>query len=228
MLFDPNLMTQVAKTNLYREVLPAQVDRKALDSYLAGVSSAVGFAMSRWQMQASLLDVMINGPVASGGRFSGPPIDGLIRSLAPGGWDVYTQAICAALHDQVKAFEGEVRVPGMPWYPSFAAFPAPFAPPTPNVPCPMMALAAGAARHVSTASIKAAILARFGPRKPPAADAVATAVAEGFEKTFTSWLARTVVQLVMGSGPVPTYAPPYVPTGPVVNGRGNMMPGQLV
>jgi hypothetical protein len=36
--------------------------------------------------------------------------------------------------------------------------------------------------------------------------------------SFTIWSVNSQVTLVMGKGPVPTYAPPYVPTGPVVGG----------
>jgi hypothetical protein len=32
----------------------------------------------------------------------------------------------------------------------------------------------------------------------------------------------------MGSGPVPTYAPPYVPVGPVVMGDNIATPGHLM
>ena len=34
-----------------------------------------------------------------------------------------------------------------------------------------------------------------------------------------------MVTNVLGTGPVPTFAPPYVPVGPVVGGVGTMMPG---
>ena len=35
---------------------------------------------------------------------------------------------------------------------------------------------------------------------------------------WTAFLASTMILLVLGSGPVPTFAPPYVPVGPVVGG----------
>ena len=36
-----------------------------------------------------------------------------------------------------------------------------------------------------------------------------------------------MVTNVIGTGPVPTFAPPYVPGGPVVGGVGSMPPGGL-
>jgi hypothetical protein len=37
-----------------------------------------------------------------------------------------------------------------------------------------------------------------------------------------------MVTNVLGTGPVPTFAPPYVPVGPVVGGIANMPPGGLI
>jgi hypothetical protein len=42
---------------------------------------------------------------------------------------------------------------------------------------------------------------------------------------FKVWQASTMVTQVMGTGPVPTFAPPYVPAGPVLGGVGTMPPG---
>jgi hypothetical protein len=50
-------------------------------------------------------------------------------------------------------------------------------------------------------------------------------VADAFEKSYNLWKASTMVTNVLGTGPVPTFAPPYVPVGPVVGGVGTMTPG---
>ena len=44
---------------------------------------------------------------------------------------------------------------------------------------------------------------------------------------FTTWLCSQQVMMVMGMGPVPTYNPPYVPVGSVVNGYVIPSPGHL-
>ena len=44
---------------------------------------------------------------------------------------------------------------------------------------------------------------------------------------FLMWLPQQQVMLVMGKGPVPTYAPPYVPVGPVIGGDNIAAPGHL-
>jgi hypothetical protein len=42
------------------------------------------------------------------------------------------------------------------------------------------------------------------------------------------WLVSTMVTNVMGQGPIPTFAPPYVPVGPVVGGIGVQLPGGMI
>jgi hypothetical protein len=53
-------------------------------------------------------------------------------------------------------------------------------------------------------------------------------VADAFEKCFMTWQTSTQVTNVLGAGPIPTFAPPFVPVGPVVGGVGNMPPGGFV
>ena len=45
---------------------------------------------------------------------------------------------------------------------------------------------------------------------------------------FLLWLPSQQIMLVMGKGPVPTFAPPYVPVGPVVAGDNIAAPGHLM
>jgi len=45
-------------------------------------------------------------------------------------------------------------------------------------------------------------------------DAIATALA----LAFLMWLPSQQVMLVLGKGPIPTFAPPFVPVGPVMAG----------
>ena len=42
------------------------------------------------------------------------------------------------------------------------------------------------------------------------------ALATGINTMFVAWKASTMVTNVLGSGPIPTFAPPAVPVGPVV------------
>jgi hypothetical protein len=114
----------------------------------------------------------------------------------------------------------QIQVPGA--YPSFAAFPGPIAPPTSARP---IALAQGTS--AGEASLKASVLAaKLVPAvraqaikgRGGAPDQAMKSLAAWIDSSFQEW--KSLVQLVgvMGTGRVPTFAPPYVPVGPVVMG----------
>jgi hypothetical protein len=54
-------------------------------------------------------------------------------------------------------------------------------------------------------------------------DGIATVVSAA----FMLWLPAQQVMNVLGKGPIPTFAPPYVPVGPVVMGDNIAIPGHL-
>jgi hypothetical protein len=113
----------------------------------------------------------------------------------------------------------------MPWYPAFAAFPGPMAPPMPNVPTPLITLPQTPG-PILQESIRSGI--KKNARKLVSAGTVADAIATGFLMMFMTWVAGITVKNVMGKGPVPSFAPPYVPVGPVVMGDNLAIPGHLL
>ena len=114
----------------------------------------------------------------------------------------------------------QLQLPGA--YPAFAAFPGPIAPPTPAA-RPMPLAASISAGEVG---LKATVLT---PRltqalKPYASkvtgvpDQALKSLTAWIETSFSEWKSLAMLTGVMGSGPVPTFAPPYVPVGPVIHG----------
>jgi hypothetical protein len=53
------------------------------------------------------------------------------------------------------------------------------------------------------------------------------ALAQAFSVVFQTFKATTLVSNVLGTGPIPTFAPPVVPVGPVVAGTATGAPGFL-
>lgn len=108
-------------------------------------------------------------------------------------------------------------------YPSFAAVPGRVAPPTPASQAPP--LSQGNSR--GEASLKAPLLtqrlaAALGMPAANAAGGSSDAVknlASWVEGSFSEWKAGTTMVGLIGKGPVPTFAPPYVPVGPVIAGE---------
>jgi hypothetical protein len=131
-------------------------------------------------------------------------------------------AIAAGVSNAWKNWQQSVFVPGLPWYPMFAAFPGPMAPPMPNIPTPVAALGQNAGA-LTGGSIKNGIVAKAAGVANAAV--IADAIATGFSAAFLTWQVATMVKNVMGKGPVPSFAPPYVPTGPVVMGDTLPVPG---
>ena len=103
-------------------------------------------------------------------------------------------------------------------YPSFVNFPGPSAPPTPALPLPVVS--ANADREKLTAeTLKSRIISRLGKwEKDPEAQKAVEDFAQWFDKCFTNAVIKARIKNLMGRGPVPSYAPPYILTGPVVDG----------
>jgi hypothetical protein len=59
-------------------------------------------------------------------------------------------------------------------------------------------------------------------------EALHDAIATTLSIAFLMWLPQQQVMMVMGKGPIPTFAPPFVPVGPVVGGDILPLPGHLM
>jgi hypothetical protein len=196
---------------------------------------AVKFGHGLWRLQAKFQDLRIQGVSAIGtpGCLDGPELAGLI-DLAP---DIQTlTGIEAEFYEAVRdgvsacfeAWRGGVMVPGLPWYPGFAAWPGPQAPPTPNLPTPLIACASTSLSRITQPELKEAMLANLSDElKTPEALGMFEQIAADLGQYFLAWLPSQMVMNVLGKGPVPTFAPPYVPVGPVVGGDNIATPGHL-
>jgi hypothetical protein len=139
--------------------------------------------------------------------------------LAAGAPAAIAQAWDGAFQAAWTEWSGKAMIPALPWYPAFAAFPDSVAPPMPNLPVPLGALISpgltAMAPHALAGGIRTAtgVAADAGPAAQ-AIDAFSTALST----RFTVFLTVGMVMNVMGSGPVPSFAPPLVPVGPVSGG----------
>jgi len=202
---------------------------------------AVKFAHTMWKLQAKFKDlkVMAVSAIGAPGCLDGPKLESLIKT-APmcaammGNEGKYRDAVAKGVSDCFDKWQGKVTVPGLPWYPAFAAFPGPMAPPMPNVPVPLIACPSAMMAEITVPSkLKDSMcdaldqgLKDDDPDKQFEAlfDGIGTVLA----MAFMLWLPQQMVMLVMGKGPIPTFAPPYVPVGPVVGGDNLPIPGHLM
>lgn len=196
-------------------------------TYIDGISDAICSAWGNWQSAATMVGVVINAVTAAGGQVVGPPLGPLILASAPQGkpnYMKYNNAIANTIGTAWLSYTATIKVAGMPWYPAFAAFPSPVAPPTPNIPCPVIALTQVKV-SLSPAIMKQQMVGMLADPQAPHHQELFDCICDAFDKVFTIWQSSTMVTNVLGTGPIPTFAPPYVPAGPVVGGVGTMTPG---
>ena len=196
-------------------------------SFIDGICTAICSAWGNWQSMASMAGIIVNAVTATGGQVVGPPLMPLILAEAPKDGPSalkYSNAVASVIGTAWLTYTASIKIPGLPFYPAFAAFPSPVAPPTPNVPVPLAALTQVAV-SVSKMALKGQMIGQLGDPMAPFHKELFDSIADAFDKCFQLWQGTTMVTNVLGTGPVPTFAPPYVPVGPVMGGVGTMPPG---
>ncbi|HET9622637.1 MAG TPA: hypothetical protein VFP84_14795 [Kofleriaceae bacterium] len=200
-----------------------------IGGFIDGVSSAICSAWGKWQMGASIAGVVVAGPTATGGQLLGPPLTPLILAEAPKSTPQeakYSNVIAQVIGTGWLTFTATVKVPGLPLYPLFATMASPVAPPTPNTPVPFAALTQ-LPISISCQTMKMQMIAQLADPTAPFHKELFESICDAFEKSYNAWKVSTQVTKMLGTGPVPTFAPPLVPAGPVVGGVANMPPGGL-
>jgi hypothetical protein len=210
----------------------------AFKIFRARMILAVIFAHTMWKMRAKIQNLKINAVTALGapGCLDGPELESLIKyapsaATMSGNEAKYRDAVAAGVSKCFKSWQDKVTVPGLPWYPAFAAFPSAMAPPMPNVPMPLIACVSAMVTEIAAPfSMKDEMISALdGGLKDKDPDkqheALFESIAVPLAIGFLAWLPMQMVMLVMGKGPIPSFAPPFVPVGPVVMGDNIAAPG---
>lgn len=182
--------------------------------------------MTIFQTTAYMTGVNINGPIAQGGRLIGPSIQPHVFNMVLGAGA--SQPVALAFGNAAgrawKRWVSRVSIPGLPLYPSFAAFPGGMAPPTPNIPVPLLAIAPGA--MIDGGTVTAFIVGALREMaNEPGAEEAASSFGSSLSISFMTWIAGKLLRNLLGKGPIPSFAPPYIPAGPVVMGDVLPIPG---
>ncbi|MBO5752233.1 MAG: hypothetical protein J6S69_00900 [Proteobacteria bacterium] len=219
---------------------------KAYKTFIHTMLDATQYAFGLWKPTLFFKDLKINGPCVIGKAGCLTATGDFVKffqsypghaSISGGKhFNKWRDAVAKGVDACLKEYIDNVTVPGLPWYPAFAAFPGPVAPPMPNVPTPLITCPSKGLTHITLPDkLKKAMLKEFDKGLKDKCndkihetvfEAIATALAPG----FLIWVSTQTVNLVMGTGNIPSFAPPVVPVGPVVNGQnipsggGNLMP----
>lgn len=202
---------------------------------------AVKYAHQMWKLKAKFKDLKVMSVSAIGtpGCLDGPKLENDIKNAPStasmqGNEKKYRDAVAKGVSECFKKWQDKVTVPGLPWYPAFAAFPLASATPLPNVPMPLIACPSAKMTEIVTpdpmkkAMIKALDKGLKKKDKDKQHEVLFESIATVLSLAFLMWLPQQQVMLVQGKGPVPSYAPPYVPVGPVVAGDNIASPGHCM
>ena len=203
---------------------------KLFEKYIEGICGAVCDAIDKWLSLTSIASVIINGSVGIllPGGVIGPPLMPFILASAPMSTPQeikYSKAIAATISNMWQLWQAGLT--GVLMYPPFAAFPGPMAPPTPNTPVPLITFASPGEAGLSPASLKALMMVNLADPDALHAMDLFDSLSTAFNTIFQQFKATTLVQNVLGTGPIPTFAPPFVPVGPVLGGFVIPTPGVI-
>lgn len=230
----PPLFLPASMNKYHTDAQKMHIDK--IGKFIDDICKAICSAWSQWQMGAKMMGILVNGPTASVGQVMGP------QKIPPPPWpfwtDVirnegpkntpnlqkYTNVVADILGPAWETYAATIKIPGLPFFPLFAAGPSPVMPPTPNTPFPVIALTQVTA-SLAPPILKTQMVAKLADPKAPYHDKLFEAICDGFDKCFKIWQASTMVTNVMGIGPVPTMASPVPVPGPVVGGTATMAPG---
>ncbi len=229
--FSASWLFTPATPNKYH-VDAAQKSHNDFTKYIDGICDAICKAWDMWRLQAKFQNLKVMAVVAIGtpGCLKGPKLESLIMMSAPKASKAeldYSKAIAKHVSKAFAQWQDNVMVPGLPWYPAFAAFPGPQAPPMPNIPMPQITCPSSGMAEMTPAKLKKGMCDALGDSKAMHHKELFDAIAKGLSIVFLQWLAMQQVMNVLGKGPIPTFAPPFVPVGPVLAGDNIAIPGHL-
>ncbi|MEZ5352964.1 MAG: hypothetical protein R2762_10040 [Bryobacteraceae bacterium] len=183
-------------------------------------------AVNEWIAQAQLRGGRITGPAAEFGPGSlWSPVNlevKLLQSLTAAKLSSeVAQALAKILASAWNDWAGGFQLRSQSAFPTFVAVPASHAPPTPAAPIPLQSSVSSGEPSLSSALLNAKLtqaLRAHAVRSPGNFDLAAKQLADWVDSSFQEWKRIVMISGVVGQGPVPTFAPPYVPVGPVVMG----------
>jgi len=226
---DPASLFLAKSANKYHVDTQKEVGKGFAD-FIDGICGAICSAIDQWMKLTSVAGMIVNGPVGvvAPGNVVGPPLFPLIFASAPKNTPQlmkYSKAVAQAFGTAWQTWQSGLT--GQLMYPAFAAFPGPMAPPMPNIPMPLIAFASPGEAMLSPSTLKGAMIANLGDPDALHHKELFDAIAQAFAVVFPIFKATTMFMNVQGTGPIPTFAPPFVPVGPVVMGTSIPTPGAL-
>lgn len=204
-----------------------EVAKAACEAFRAGVND--------WISKARIQGGRVNGPNAeltpgsftSASNFEPLMVEAMVKARVPADIArVFACELWSAWKEWADGFR--MLLPGI--YPQLAAFPGPMAPPMPGrgtFPLSQGSSTGETRLQPPMLSMKLNAALRLHLKPGSGAKEAIDQVVKWVDASFQEWklMAQINGAAASGRGQVPTYAPPYVPVGPVVMGDNLPMPG---
>lgn len=179
------------------------------------LANAIAAAVETWRPLARMRGLRVEGALALGqpGCLVGPDIEPLIEAEAgipalQGDDRDFAKAVAKTVAEAFAGWRDGVMVPGLPWYPAFTIWPAPVAPPMPNVPSPLATLPSSGTALLTRSSLLDSLIRSHLPAELDRSTRDRRkALARELALYFEAWLAARQVMQVMGQGLVPGFDP---------------------
>ena len=203
-----------------------------IGGFIDDISTAICTAWSAWQM-TTMAGIVVTGPVGAGGALVPVPWTPIILGAGPVSTPMlakYTGVVASVLGAAWDIYSASIKLGAAKLWPLFSAWTLAVAPPQPNVaPCKLSDTVSVISVDVGlmAAALKGQMVAALGDPQAPFHKELFEAIATGFREVFDDWKSKTEFK-VIGGGPVPTWAPPYVPAGPVAGGVAFVPPGGII
>lgn len=199
--------------------------------------AAFGQSVNDWIVASYVQGGVVRGPNAEltpGSLKSSVDLEQhLMKALTAGRVPLtIAQALAKELGGAWRAWADgfHLSLPGA--YPTLAAVPGPMAPPTPASGAFPIARGTSTGEHrLSAAALSPQLVTALrvhAGRELPALDSAVKELSSWVEASFRDWKLSAQIVGVMGRGPIPSFAPPYVPVGPVVMGDNISGPGHVI
>lgn len=226
----PMCLFKEASTNKYHVDTATDIGDK-FEKFIDGICSAICSAWSQWQSLAMFAGSLHNATVVSilPGNLQGPPLFTLIFASAPKATPQelkYSKAIAQAVGTAWQTWQ--VGFLATLQCAPHAVFPGPMGPPTPTVPMPVATGSSPGEAGLSDSALKGMMVANLGDPQALHHQELFDAIAKAVKSCFDTWKTSTQMSNIMALGPIPTFAPPFVPCGPVVAGTNLPIPSVLV
>ncbi|MEX2302218.1 MAG: hypothetical protein WD733_14860 [Bryobacterales bacterium] len=205
------------------------IAKAACEAFRGGVNEWIGRAQIQGGRVIGPNAELTPGSLISAVNFEPLMIEAMTKANVPS--DI-ARAFAGELWGAWKEWAEGFRMllPGM--YPQLAAFPGPMAPPIPGrgtFPLSQGSSTGEQRLHPGMLSMKLTAALRLHVKAGSGAKEAIEQVVKWIDSSFQEWklMAQVNGSAARGRGPVPNFAPPYVPVGPVIMGDNLPVPGHL-